>query len=211
MSDNSDTPAVGTDCESAPVAAFEAAYNELLTGLTERISAPDAPFEPVALALATIDDLTAQLGAVTAERDALKDDAVKAGTEPKVKPGRVRAGRKISAKAAKGEFADEAELLAAIMAASTVEVAFSDGVNELAGVASVLVEGRAWAVTQAGVQLRLDPLVVHGPAPGQRAYPLRGYGLFLDGKLAAYRDRGGLLEIGGGTNMNLGPDILFTV
>lgn len=211
MSDNPDTSAAGGEAENGALAAFEAAYNELLTGLTERISAPDAPFEPVALALATIDDLTAQLGVVTAERDALKADAAKAGAVPQAKPGQVRAGRKVSAKAAKGEFASEADLLAAIMAASTVEVAFSDGANELAGVASVLVEGRAWAVTQAGVQLRLDPLVVHGPAPGQRAYPLRGYGLFLDGKLAAYRDRGGLLEIGGGTNMNLGPDILFTV
>lgn len=158
---------------------------------------------------AVVDDLTAQLEAVTAERDALKADADKAEAEPKTLPGKVRAGRKVGPKAVGKPIEGADALLAAIVAASTVELAFSDGANELAGVGSVLVEGRAWAVTQAGVQLRIDPLIVHGPATGQKPYPLRGYGLFLDGKLAAYRDRGEVLQIAGGTNMNLGPDVIF--
>lgn len=102
-----------------------------------------------------------------------------------------------------------AELLAAVQAAQEVEVAFSNGKSELPGLPAVRVEGQAWASTVVGLQLRLPELIVTGPAAGKAPWLLDGYGLLLDGKLAAYAKRGDVLEIHGGARMNLAPDICF--
>lgn len=161
-------------------------------------------------------ELTAANEAVAAAAEAAKATAKTAKAEKAPKPAKARA---VSAKAVKADALDlgdmpagrerDQALLDAIRAAETVEIAFSDGKSELAAVDPVRVSGDAWRVSIVGVQLGLDELIVHGPATGKAGYPLAGYGLFLDGVLAAYAERGGQLVLGGGSAHNLAPDIVF--
>lgn len=128
-----------------------------------------------------------------------------------VKPAKVR---KINADAVgldrEGDKdARDAALLEAIAAAETVELAFSNGSTEIAALEPMTIMGNAWRATMVGVQLTIPELLIHGPAPGKPGYALVGYGLFLDGKLAAYAPRGDQLMVGAGANQNVAPDIVF--
>jgi hypothetical protein len=157
------------------------------------------------------------LEAITAERDMLTSAAAAVKSAPKATAIKAPSVRKISADVVKdpleGEqvgddyVSREAKLLTAIAGAGKVEIAFSDGKREIAGMDPVEVTGNAWRVTVAGVQLSIDELIADTPAKG--VFPLAGYGLFLDGKLAAYRDRGGQLSIAAGSRQNIAPDVVF--
>lgn len=101
------------------------------------------------------------------------------------------------------------ELQQLIFAADRVELAFSDGKREVAGLAPVAIEGEAWAAQANGLALRVPELMVEGPAPKRPPYKVAGYGLLLDGELVAYRQRYDVLEIPAGARMNLAADVLF--
>lgn len=165
--------------------------------------------------------LNEELAAVNAELAKLQAAVKAAKAEPKTerapKPAKARA---VHAGAVKGDVAAElAELpagrerhealLEAIRAAETVEIVFGDGKRELGAIDPVRVTGDAWRVSIVGVQLAAPALILHGPQTGKPGFALAGYGLFLDGELAAYADRGGQLTLGGGSSHNVAPDIVF--
>lgn len=106
-----------------------------------------------------------------------------------------------------GRTSAEGVLLEQIRDAETVEVAFSDGKNELAGAPAVVVSGEgAWAITAAGLKLTIDPLMVYGAAA---PFEIRGYGLILDGKQVAWRETEAKRVLPG-ANWNLSGDVVFT-
>lgn len=195
-------------------------------GIETKSDDPPQPQDLIAglnAAADNIERLTAELATVSEERDALASKLEAAETEPKATKGKrgsavraINAGKVVDLAEAKlgelvlpeGAGASE-KLLAAIRAAETVQVAFSNGKNEIAALDPVDIAGDAWRVTIVGVQLTLPELILHGPGFGGEAIPLSGYGLLLNGKLVAYRDRGEQLSIGAGARMNVGPDIVF--
>lgn len=177
--------------------------------------ADDAQADGQADALAHVSELEAQLAQtqealadVTAERDALVAAADKADKAPRSRAAPAEKRRKIGP--VKGDALTPAELLQLVQEAQTVEVAFSDGRNELVDVPAQVIEGNAWMVGPSGMLLRLSEMLMHGPLPGKGAHSLDGYGLILDGKLVAYRAReNGPLTIPAGTRMNLAADVQF--
>lgn len=161
-----------------------------------------------------------QIEDLTAEVETHKKVAAKAKAAAKASAGAKPAkARTIGAKAVDAKLLepkdDEADkspaeiLLARIAAAETVEIAFSDGKSELLDCPPVAIEGDAWRAGVVGVQLTVPQILLHGPGEGRRPIQLAGYGLLLDGKLAAYRDRGDVLTIAGGSRHNVAPDIVF--
>lgn len=101
------------------------------------------------------------------------------------------------------------DLLALIGGAEIVELVFSNGTREIAGIDPMVISGDAWGIGIAGLQLRVPELIVDGPAGRKAPYLLAGYGLLLDGELVAYRARGDVLAIAPGARMNLAPDVVF--
>jgi len=144
-----------------------------------------------------------------AERDALAKAAKAAASAPRASRG-TAAGRKCgpSDKLVLNTEDDRKLMLELIGDAETVEVVFSNGKSEIAGMAPVVLTGSAFRLGIAGLQLTLDELIVHGPAGGQAGFELAGYGLFLDGKPVAWRARDKLV-IPPGAQMNLASDIVF--
>ena len=152
--------------------------------------------------------VTAHAG-VAAERDTLKAAATKASNAPKATAVKAVKLRKIAPLLKDGEVGpSSAQLLEAIAGASEVEIAFSDGRQEIAGLDPIRVEGDVWRASQAGLRLDLrEPLEVIGPDKG--AYELAGYGLLLDGKLVAYRPRIDVWRIAANQRVNLNGDVTF--
>lgn len=157
-------------------------------------------------AVAENDRLATEIVVLTAERDALQAAADKLAAAPKVSRS---SGAAKARKVGMVQNPSAADLLEAIAAAETVEVVFSDGKFELVPIAALVVSGAAWAKVIGGVALRVPELLVHGPAVGANAWPLAGYGLFLDGKQAAWAPRPATLMIGGGMQVNLRDDVIF--
>ena len=186
--------------------------------LAELGLAPEEPYaiaEVTCTALTLLTDRAARIDQELAAANAALAELASGAAEPKsakaAKPPKVR---KINADAVvlerEGDKDErDAALLKAISEAQTVELAFSNGSNEIAALEPVTIMGNAWRATMVGVQLTIPELLIHGPAPGKQGYPLAGYGLFLDGKLAAYAARGEQLQIGAGANQNVAPDIVF--
>ena len=152
------------------------------------------------------DAAEAALAAMTAERDALQSRIDAAATAPRAKQTS-RTARLRKAGSMENPAADA--LMEAIREAETVELVFSDGKAELAGVAAIEVAGDAWAKVIGGVTLRLPELLVSGAADGASGWPLAGYALFLDGKQAAWGPRPDVLVLGGGRKFNLREDVFF--
>jgi len=103
------------------------------------------------------------------------------------------------------------ELLELIKDAETVEVAFSDGKNEVKGLGARQVSGEAWAKTVSGVKLTVgaDDFMISGPGEGQRPFAISGYALLLDGEQVAYAPRHEQIQIGAGQRFNLSDDVVF--
>lgn len=194
--------AAAVAAEPADTAAAAEQPNEIDVLTAERDMLASARDHAEAL----LTEVQVQLAAVTAERDALQAAAERASAAPKV--ARAQSGgkaRKVAVMA--NPKADE--LLEAIAAAETVEVVFSDGARELVQIPALVVSGTVWAKMIGGLALRVPELLVYGPAVGQTSWPLAGYGLFLDGKQAAWAARADVLQIGGGMQVNLRDDVIF--
>lgn len=171
---------------------------------------------------ARVDDLEAELKDATARADKAEGQLAAAAAAPKASAApRGKKPRAIDAKAVKSPLVvtqdDEgtvssvaAQLHELVQAAETVEVAFSNGKTELAEVPAVRIEGNAWKVTPVGLQLTIETLIVHGPAANAPAFELAGYGLILDGELVHYQPRGDVLQVTGGAQQNVAPDICFS-
>ena len=138
------------------------------------------------------------------EKGALQKKLDAAAAEPKAKASRGKAARKIGP--LKDEIGTPVELLELIQSAAKVEVAFSDGKTELAGVPAREITGDAWYVGVAGLLLRADILLDDIAAPPAE---IVGYGLIVDGDLVAYHARPEPLSIGGGRMVRLTNDIVF--
>lgn len=170
-------------------------------------------------AKARVDELTAQVSTLEQEKGALSDqlDAAKTriaelektlAEKPKGKVGKAaepakprKAGPLADGKAVTGDAL--VELLAAADAAD-VEIVFSDGSREIAGVPPVAVAGDVWRQHPRGLMLR-EPVVIEGaPQPTQ----LRGYALFVDGKQVAFTPRDAV-ALAPGQSVNLENDIYF--
>lgn len=161
----------------------------------------------------------AEIPALVAERDQAVADlatATKAVEKGKadLKAARSRAAPKPAKLRAIGPL-DDGEPLSgealqrAIAAADTVELVFSDGARELAGVPAQLIEGDAWHLAANGVRMRVPSLVVHGPAHGEAPYRLAGYGLLLDGEQVAWAARIDVLQIQASSRHELKDDVVF--
>jgi hypothetical protein len=109
----------------------------------------------------------------------------------------------------KGKAPSAADLLELIQAAEKVEIAFSDGKNELATLAPRRIYGDAWEVRGASLRLRLDKLEVFGPNRDESDIVVDGYGLVLDGELVAYGPRIDKLVLRPGAISDLKDDIVF--
>lgn len=165
-----------------------------------------------------LQSMTDRIARLDTELAAANDELAKAAAtlaEPKsapaAKPARARkidgSAVKLKREGAKEE--RDQELLELIGAAGTVEIAFSNGKTEIAALPPVRIMGNAWRATMVGVQLTIPELLIHGPQPGTGAHAINGYGLYLDGELAAYMERGEQLTVPGGSTQNVAPDIVF--
>lgn len=103
---------------------------------------------------------------------------------------------------------DRDATMAAIVAAETVEIAFSDGKQEIAGLPPFAIEGNAWRMSGIGVMLT-TPLQLHGPAREQAPYSVGGYALILDGKLAAFSKRSDPIVMAAGSTFDLTNEVFF--
>lgn len=163
------------------------------------------------------ESLAAEISGLTAERDKLAEAVTKAAAAPKASRGAAIKGRKVGPVTPIEGVADAdgnwtspaAVLLGMIRDAGTVEVVFSNGKTEIGAIAPVMVVGDAWVLTAAGLTLRLPELIVHGPGQGQAGFTIVGYGLFLDGRLTAYRTRSDPLTVAAGARLDLSQDVVF--
>lgn len=169
---------------------------------------------------------TAALDALTKERDealasaktatdALDKATKAAAKKPASRSDKAKAPRKVGPinRGKDDAGADKpnptgAELLELIKDADEVEIAFSDGTQEIAGIAPIL-PGDDLTIAGGRLKLNTPDITVHGPAYGAGTATLRGYGLILDGKLVAYADRGGDLQIVPNTTYQLAGDVIF--
>lgn len=160
-------------------------------------------------ALGRVDALEAENDRLKAQLATSKTAATALRREAKalkaVKPAKTRAIAPLADDAA----LSPDDLLALIGGAEIVELVFSNGTREIAGIDPMVISGDAWGIGIAGLQLRVPELIVDGPAGRKAPYLLAGYGLLLDGELVAYRARGDVLAIAPGARMNLAPDVVF--
>jgi hypothetical protein len=150
-----------------------------------------------------VDQLEGENQGLAAERDEMKAAAEKRANDPTSQP--VEAPKRRDAKPM--ENPAPSTLLDCIRAAAEVHLIFSDGKRELAGLAPLRIDGDAWRVVVNGLALQLPSLTVNGPLMGQA--DLAGYGLFLDGKQAAWAGRPDVLTLHPGQQVNLTHDVIF--
>lgn len=92
--------------------------------------------------------------------------------------------------------------------AETVEIAFSDGKSELAGLPAVSVPGAAFEFKRGRVSLNVPDFQITGPADERGARVLKGYALLIDGKQVAWAPRlAGSTVLGAGVTYQLKDDI----
>lgn len=148
----------------------------------------------------------AELKTVSAERDKLKK-AVPAATRTKAPKARKAAPIELK----DGEFGPSAEeLLQQVNKAKEVEIVFSDGKQEIVDIPAIGVTGdHPWMITGGRLKLVLNDLTVNGPADAGESYDIDGYGLLLDGKLAAYGKRMDVAHVGANQQISLKDDVVF--
>jgi hypothetical protein len=105
------------------------------------------------------------------------------------------------------------ELAKMLGEAEEIEIVFSDGEHEIVGIPPIPVTStdfRPAAVE--GLQLAqpgVEELLVYGPPRQEPAFQLAGYGLVVDGKQVAWKERGEPLVIQPGMTVNLANDVVF--
>lgn len=148
-----------------------------------------------------------------ADRAARKPKAVKGVVPQKLRPCGVYVMRDYLAKSnkAKNDPRLSAEgLLRLIEQAETVELAFSDGSHEIDDVPPMLISGEAWKIANDRLFLTGVDVPMYGASRDMSPFTLAGYGLFLDGQLAAYAPRiNGPLVIAPGSTHSLNGDVVF--
>lgn len=149
------------------------------------------------------DQAVADLVAATKAHDKTKGQLKTARAAAAPKPAKLRAIGPVE-KQPVGE-----GLLAAIAAAETVELVYSDGARELGALPSQLIQGDAWHLATNGVKLRIATLPVHGPGHGEPAVRLAGFGLLLDGEQVAWAARMDPLTVQAGSLHELKDDVIF--
>ncbi len=155
------------------------------------------------------DTAQAELAALKAKSDAIElKDAGKAKATPAARRETARALGPLKGKK-EGSGPSGEDLLAAIAAAETVEVAFSDGKREIKQLPAQLIQGDAWQMVTNGVRLRVDKFPVYGPNRGESELKLAGYALLLDGKQVAYAARIDVLLLSPGGTYDLKDDVIF--
>jgi hypothetical protein len=101
---------------------------------------------------------------------------------------------------------DATTLLNQIQDANEVEVAFADEGKEVKEVPAEIIHGDdEWVASSIGLTLN-TPIEI---GPFDKSIRVEGYGLFLDGNLAAYQQRFEPLEIPAGRIWKLEGDIVF--
>lgn len=187
-------------------AAREDAEGRLQNGLTELGYPPEAGPEGAD----TVDKALFLLRGLQSERDELATKLETAEKATKRAKAKVTAGdapakpRKLTTAASE---LDRDALKDAIASAEKVEVAFSDGKAEIAGLAPLSVEGDSWKDHTRGLMLR-DPVELP-PSAAPTSVSVKGYALLLDGKQAAYTERSDPLTIAPGQRVGLTDDIYF--
>jgi len=151
-----------------------------------------------------VEELETELGVLKTEKAALEGKLAAIDAAPKAKSHKAPKPRAIAPLDA--DAPSSHELLDLIRAAEHVEIAFSNGRREIADIPAREISGDAWAVTVAGVQLRGVDIELAGVGG---AVDIAGYGLLLDGKLAAYRSRMEPLRVAPGAKVSLAGDIVF--
>lgn len=159
-----------------------------------------------------------QLAAMTKEREAAVARAEKAekaaGAKPKASPAAKSAARKV----AKPDWGENdvdrpkaAELLEAIEDAETVEIVASDGTHEIRELGAFATQGnQPFRVALQGLIADVGDGVAHGPAGGSGgSFRVEGFGLFLDGKLAAYAPLLTPMGIGAGQQVSFRDAVVF--
>lgn len=163
----------------------------------ERIAALEAENEQLRRSLA------AQKGQTTRARSAAalaEQRAREPGTPTRAIPGKPPPKR-----------IEADKLLAAIGEAGEVLIVASDGEREVPGIPALAVTGGASAfrATPAGLLLAGPDFTVSGPGELDKAWQVAGFGLLLDGKIAAWGPLPRVVNIGGGTRRQLASDVLF--
>lgn len=98
-------------------------------------------------------------------------------------------------------------LRAAIADAETIEIVFSDGAREVAGLAPIGVSGEAWTRHAFGLMLN-QPIEIEGP-DGAASVSIAGYALLIDGKQVAWRARDVRLQVAPRQRVTISDDIIF--
>lgn len=93
--------------------------------------------------------------------------------------------------------------------ADEVQIAFSDGTREIAGIAPVDVDGPAWNADHPNGLLLKLPIDIEGPRESASSVTIDGYALILDGKQVAYSRRSAPLQVAPGQRVKIENDIIF--
>lgn len=140
--------------------------------------------------------LTAQKGVTTKTKDALEQ--LEASSKPR-KVGEMDMSDTTAA--------ELAELLADV---PRVEIAFSDGKVEIAGVPPVAVAGSKFEFRRGRLMLNVPDLTVRGPDGERGNRALLGYALLIDGEQIAWLPRlGGQLTLGAGKTYQMKGDVIL--
>lgn len=207
MSENQDTNSDGAEWGKFSEKA-RAVYARLGIDLPDIASAdPDEIMAGLEAAADRHEALTAENERLTAENEKLAAAAKKAASAARAEKRAAPKLRKV------GPLKDGAGRLSAsdlhelIRDADEVEVVFSDGKSEIAGLDAIVVSGDAWRHGPYGLKLDLPDLTVTGPA--RDAYEVDGYGLLIDGEQVAYHKRMDPLRIGPNARVSLKDDVIF--
>jgi hypothetical protein len=182
---------------------------ELVQGDGQNDDGADLPARVIELEEALV-VRDAQIAALEAEAVELRDQLAAAQAATEKAKSAARSAKAPTPKKARaigpveGQPAGE-DLFVLIGAADTVEIGFSDGKKELAGLPPLMIEGDAWVRSVAGIALRLPKLTVRSGD----TVSLGGYGLFLDGALTAFAARGEVLIVRAGQDYDLSGDVVF--
>ncbi|WP_287459201.1 hypothetical protein [Sphingomonas sp.] len=170
--------------------------------------AADSNHESLTGQLVAADD---RIAALTEERDAALERATKAEAAGQKAVAQVKKlttpakPRKLGPLSS--DLLDATALLEAIADADEIQIAFSDGKKDVAGIAPIAVSGDAWKRHQFGVMLAA-PIELEGPQGGASTR-IAGYALLLDGKQVAWCERSSPLPIAPGQRVTIVDDVLF--
>lgn len=101
-----------------------------------------------------------------------------------------------------------AELWELALAAGTVEIAFSDGTNEIAPPLK-LDSGQDLVPMRGALRLRAKSAIIHGPAHGEPSRMIAGWALVLDGEPVVYASRYEPLRVAAGQQVEMVGEIVF--